>query len=126
MLRDEIREAMSALQHAEGGRLLATFFFPPTFTGFQGHFPEHAVLPGVCTVQAVLVMLAADRHSRVQLKQITSAKFFAAAGPGEELRFDCRIQQPEAAPAVVKATVMRQDTKIADLSLKVACGEPVP
>ena len=46
--------------------------------------------------------------------------------PGEELRIDCRIQQPETVPAVVKATVTRQQAKIADLSLKVTCGEPLP
>jgi 3-hydroxyacyl-[acyl-carrier-protein] dehydratase len=126
MLRDEIRQAMSALTNSGNGGLEARFLFPPAFTGFQGHFPEAPVLPGVCAVQAVLVMLETVRQRPVRLRRIAKAKFFAAVAPDEELLFVCREERRVGGATVVKASATVGNRKKAELSLEIACDAAPP
>jgi 3-hydroxyacyl-[acyl-carrier-protein] dehydratase len=120
MLRQEITEQMRSLATREDGAFSACFSFPPSFTGFQGHFPDNPVLPGFCVIQTVLVMLQAQKGVAVRLREIASAKFFAAITPSMDLQFECRESRTGDDTAKVKALVRSQDRKIAELSLNVA------
>lgn len=123
MLRKEIEKCMTGL-NVNGVHFDADFVFPADFAGFQGHFPEQPVLPGVCTVQAVLVALQAWKQRPVQLLEITNAKFFAPAGPDEGLRFSCATGPEDADPVLVKAEISSNGKKIAQIKLKVTCPGP--
>ena len=123
MLREEIKNCMAALD-VNGEHFDASFTFPPDFTGFSGHFPNSPVLPGVCTIQAVLVAFQAWKQQPVKLVEIANAKFFAPVAPGDQLVFACQTNGNGSGPAVVKARISNNGTKIAQISLKVACTGP--
>jgi 3-hydroxyacyl-[acyl-carrier-protein] dehydratase len=126
MLRNEIRRAMTALTNSGNAGIEARFLFPPAFTGFQGHFPEAPVLPGVCAVQAVLVMLEAIRQQPVRLRRIAKAKFFAPVAPDEELLFVCRETRRGDGTSLVKASAKAGNRKKVELSLEIACDTAPP
>jgi len=123
MLREEIKNCMVAL-NINGEHFDASFVFPADFTGFRGHFPGQPILPGVCTVQAVLVALQAWKGQPVKLQEITNAKFFAPVAPGEELLFSCEAGAASAEPTLVKALISNNGKRIARIKLKVTCPGP--
>ncbi len=56
-LRSEIQALLRSVAFRPDGSLTAEIEFPGTFIGFQGHFPDRPVLPGVCKVLCVLELL---------------------------------------------------------------------
>ncbi|MDO9464139.1 MAG: hypothetical protein Q7J67_02435 [bacterium] len=119
-LMQEIKQCMSDLAETKKGEVTAHFLFPSEFIGFQGHFPDKPVLPGVCKIQAVIVMLQAWEKEDVRLKEIVSAKFFSPVSPEEEIVFNYRKQTESNGEALVKASVTSKDKKIAELQLRVS------
>lgn len=123
VLTRELQASLSPVTVGEAGELAAIITFGPEFSGFKGHFPGNPVLPGACLIQAVLVMLAAQKRSPVTLKSIVSAKWFVPVRPGAELRFVCVERKDRLIETAVSAQVMCGETRVADLSLLVRCGE---
>ncbi len=115
----EIEQCMSGLSEAAGDEVTARFLFPPSFIGFQGHFPGRPILPAVCKVQAALAMLEASCEREVRLREIVSAKFFSPVTCGEEVLVRCAVAKQEEGWAVVKATVARSGESVAKLKLRV-------
>ena len=103
-----------------GKELTAHFCFPDGFLGFQGHFPGNPVLPGVCKIQAVMCCLEAANKKIPKLKEIILAKFFAPVTSNEEIVFTLRQEPQNNDEALVKASVLNQDKKIAEIHLRVA------
>ena len=122
-LKRELKSCMSQLIAGETNELSATFVIPSGFSGFKGHFPGKPVLPGVCMVQAALVMLAVWTQAPVTLSNLVSAKWFAPVMPEDELRFVCSGIRKTLPGTTVKVRITRGGDKIADLSLKVAQTE---
>lgn len=52
IIMQEIKQYMSDITEKDSNNVSARFLFPEEFIGFQGHFPEKAVLPGFCKIQA--------------------------------------------------------------------------
>lgn len=116
-LAQEIEQSMLGLQESsqEGGE--ARFLFPPEFIGFNGHFPERPILPGVCKVQAALLILKIWRKRKVTLKEIVLAKFFSPVGCGQEVTFTWRTCKGTG--DLIKFLITNEEKKIAELQLKV-------
>lgn len=115
ILTNAIRACLGPVTTGENGSLRAEALFPPDFPGFSGHFPGNPVLPGVCLVQAALVVLSIDRKTTVRLKRLVTAKWPASVLPGETVRI---ILMPGAA-AVVKALVTRGADRVAEFSMEI-------
>ena len=69
---------------------------------FQGHFPEHPVMPGVMVIEAmaqaagVLTQLSRDglaNDALFYLVKVDKAKFSQIVVPGDQLEFECRIKK---------------------------------
>jgi len=119
-LMQEIKQCMADLAETKKGEVTARFLFPAEFIGFQGHFPDKPVLPGVCKIQAVIVMLQAWEKRDISLKEIVSAKFLSPVSYREELVFNYRKQTESNNEALVKALVTSKDKKVAELQLRVS------
>ena len=119
-LARQIESCMSGLGSAGNGKLTARFTFTPDFLGFAGHFPGNPVLPGVCKIQAALAMLRRWYQREVILKEIVLAKFYAPVSSDAELAFTCDALDGESSPSLVRATVTSDDSRIAELRLRVA------
>jgi len=120
-MAEQIRAAMGAIT-SEPGELRASFTFGPDFVGFQGHFPGRPILPGVCEVQAALLLVEAHLHRPVRLRQIERARFSAPATCGERLDFHCTTKVDAAGETVVRTIVRRGEATIARFRLRVAVG----
>ena len=118
-LMQEIKQCMSDLAETKKDEVTARFLFPADFIGFQGHFPDKPVLPGVCKIQAVIVMLQAWEKRKFRLKEIISAKFFSPVSPKEKLVFNYRKQTKNENEVLIKTLVISKDKKVAELQLKV-------
>lgn len=119
ILRQQIKQCMFGLSGESEDKLRAHFLFPKEFIGFQGHFPDNPVLPGVCKVQAVIIMLEAWHKRTIGIKEIVLAKFFTPVSYAEKLIFECQERKPNNDEFLVKTLVTRQGKKVAELQLKV-------
>ena len=55
----------------------------PDHTVYQGHFPEHPVVPGVCLLQLIKECAENIRQQKLQIAQVSSCKFLSAINPIE-------------------------------------------
>jgi len=49
---------------------------------YQGHFPGHPVVPGVCLLQLIKECVEDIRQQKLQVTQVSSCKFLSAINPG--------------------------------------------
>ena len=116
-IKREIVGSMRGLA-GDGSTLSARFVFPEEFIGFQGHFPEKKILPGVCQVQCVLSMLEEHAKRPLTLREIVQVKFFTPVSPGEEITCVCRDVQNSTVDFTVKAQMSRGDQKVSEMKLR--------
>lgn len=108
----------------DDGTIEGSFVFPPDFTGFQGHFPTGAILPGACQIQALLSILERFAGKPLALKEVVLAKYIIPVLPNEEIVF--RISDrfdPESTGSTVKAVINRAGVKVSEIKLRVALSE---
>lgn len=107
-------ETYTVVKNRHGDEFLVEFCFPPEFKGFQGHFDENPVLPGVCLVESVLVAAEKATGCSLRMEEIVMAKFLAFSGPGETLSVSGSVREH-----VVRAEVHSCETRVAHIRLKV-------
>ena len=100
------------------GVLQSRFVFPESFIGFQGHFPDNKILPGVCQIQCALATLKRARQKSVQLQEVVLAKYYVPVSPGEEILCRC-IDIPGSDAFTFKAIVTKGSIKVSELKLRV-------
>lgn len=97
-----------------GVSVVAELDVDPSLPLFEGHFPEHPVLPGVILMEALAqaasfcVLLDGDRAGSIGfLTGIDKAKFRRQVKPGDTVVLDARIVKSSSRMCVaeVKATV---------------------
>ena len=78
---------------------------------FKGHFPNHPVTPGVCTIQIIKELSEKHFGKELMLKTARNVKFMAIINPEEndEARFDLSFETVENGEISVKATVMMSE-----------------
>jgi 3-hydroxymyristoyl/3-hydroxydecanoyl-(acyl carrier protein) dehydratase len=119
IIKSEIERAMTGLEKS-GARLTSCFTFPSGFIGFQGHFPQKKVLPGVCQIQCVLTLLEQGSGKAVALKEVVLAKYFSPVFPDEEVTCVINDTGDACGEVVVKAAISRKSDKIAEMKLRVS------
>ena len=118
-LRQEIKSSMQAIEQVSDLKTSARFCFPKKFIGFKGHFPNKPILPGVCKIQAALLVLEERKHKNVRLAKIILAKFFSPVTFNQELVFSLEEHPKDNVESTVTVKVSCQDKKIAELQLTV-------
>ena len=114
-----IKHCMSDLKSAPDNTLTANFLFPADFLGFKGHFPGKPILPGVCEIQAALLMLEESKKKNILLKEIVQVKFFSPVSCGQKLTFKLE-EKPELNGEVsIKGIMISEENKIAEINLRV-------
>ena len=87
ILKKEIKSCMSVPVEEVAEGVVARFSFPETFTGFKGHFPDSPVLPGVCKIQALIVVAEFIHERKFEMQEVKAAKFFSSVSCNEEVVF---------------------------------------
>ena len=116
VLSKEIKQYMSGLTVPADDKFTARFIFPAEFTGFQGHFPGNPILPGVCMIQAVIIMFK-EFEKKITLKEILQAKFFLPVSCNKELFFQCTRFAKKENEYLIKTLITSSDKTIAKLEL---------
>ena len=114
-IQKEILKCMSDLK-AAGESLQARFSFPKEFVGFQGHFKDNPVLPGICKIQAVLAMYESFYNKPFRLSEVSLAKYFLPVTFDETVTVQCDLKSPEGLFSI-KAALHRDEAKVAMLQL---------
>ncbi len=117
-VKAEIVQHMAGLQ-TSGKQISARFVFPGEFIGFQGHFPDKKVLPGVCQIQCAVAVVEQARQRKVALKEIALAKYFLPVLPDEEILCVCSDVEGSG-EFTMKAVITKGTAKAAELKLRMA------
>ena len=128
MIEDELQTALvTARIHEAGAAACATleFHYPASFVGFQGHFPNDPILPGVCLLQSLRLGLERAWNSRLKITEILNAKFVAPVHPGDTISFAITetSRSPHAVSTTAKVTCCGQ--RVAELSVKLESLPPL-
>jgi len=118
-IKSEIEQYMTGLTKAEG-KLTSHFAFPPEFIGFQGHFPQKKILPGVCQIQCALSMLEKSVGRAVVLKEIVLAKYFSPLFPDDDMTCVVGTVGEAGGELVVKAVITKDTAKISEMKLRIS------
>ena len=122
-IRREIVQCMSGLT-ASGGELSARFRFPESFIGFQGHFPEKKILPGVCQLQCAMSLVEERMKRQVVLREAVMVKFFHPIEPDQEIACTCTgMQEGTDSEFTLKAVMSRDGQKVSEMKLRVSYEE---
>jgi len=119
-IRRELHKRMTDFGEDPGGRLHARFVFDPGFVGFEGHFPERKILPGVCQVMCIKELLEEWKKLGVHLKELVSARYLLPVSPGDECvvtAWDIRNSEGE---YLLKAGLSRGGEKVSEFRMRVA------
>jgi 3-hydroxyacyl-[acyl-carrier-protein] dehydratase len=86
MIKNEIEKLLKNFnEDSENGVISANFAFPKSFAGFQGHFPEEAILPGICQIEAVMALLSVHLKKEIKISSLSRAKYLNVVKPEEEI-----------------------------------------
>ncbi len=118
MLVSEIETMIQDLD-ASSETITASLTFSLEFTGFQGHFPNFPVLPGVCMIQSLIAIIQKASRSGIQLEEVQVAKFFKTVEPGERINFRLREVPLDNKYYLVKGRVFSDEKRVAELKVRI-------
>ena len=106
----------------EKNLLVSTIKYPADFSGFDGHFPNNPILPGICKIQTVVAMYenkygAGVGHVNSKIKRIKQAKYFMPVTCDEELTFKIDAVLDKNNDTLLKALITRGKDKIAKIEV---------
>ena len=113
-LQTEVQQCITKISSSDANVTRATLLFPQSFIGFDGHFEQQSILPGICKIQAVLAV-ASHTLEDVSLSCVKLAKFFTPVMPGDEITLDLTIKKTADSPVKLSAIITRGSDKIAKI-----------
>ena len=119
-LQDELEQCLRSSNTNEAGAVGIEFSYPASFLGFQGHFPNDPILPGVCILQSMRIGLEKAMQRQLRLTEVVNAKFIVPVRPGDTLLYTARESASENSEITVKTKVTRVpgSERVAELTLK--------
>ena len=87
---------------------------------YEGHFPQQAVVPGVCTLTIIKECIGKILSANVTFNSIKECKYVSALIPQEELRIVLNITIAD--NSKISVVVDRADNQQAVLKLKANLG----
>jgi 3-hydroxyacyl-[acyl-carrier-protein] dehydratase len=97
---------------------------------FQGHFPQHPVMPGVLVIEAMaqaagtLIMLSAqndsDSNPLFYLAKVDKARFSAKVVPGDQLRLEVKLKRMLRGMGLFEARAVVDGNEVASCQLMCA------
>jgi 3-hydroxyacyl-[acyl-carrier-protein] dehydratase len=70
-------------QESENGKVTALISFNPSHPIFEGHFPGHPVVPGVCMMQILREVMEIEVGQKLRITLGDNLKFLSIINPEE-------------------------------------------
>jgi 3-hydroxyacyl-[acyl-carrier-protein] dehydratase len=108
----------------EAGRIQATATVPQASPVFEGHFPDHPLVPGVLLTETMAqasgyLVLAVKNFAQMPfLMGVDKARFRDFVGPGAELSIDAKLEHDGSGYAVTSAAIRAGGKPIANAELR--------
>lgn len=95
------------LDESQSDKLIALVKIDKLHPIFKGHFPNHPVTPGVCTMQIIKELSEKWSDKKLMLKTARNVKFMAIINPelNENVQFEIQFEQFSDEELSVKSTV---------------------
>ena len=77
----------------EEGVLLTTLELSPSIKAFDGHFPDHPLLPAIVQIQIVRKLLERHLNFSLQLKNIRKAKMAKMLFPNDIVEIEIKFSE---------------------------------
>lgn len=109
--------------HAERASLTAFASVPKQSPIFEGHFPGHALMPGVLQLEAMAqasgyLLLALNGFSRMPfLANVKAANFRSFVLPGDELAIEAVRLHAGSGYAVMSSRILRHGARVSDAQM---------
>jgi 3-hydroxyacyl-[acyl-carrier-protein] dehydratase len=111
----------------EEGHIRAAATVPTESPIFEGHFPDHPIMPGVLLIESMAqtagwILLAQTRFDRMPfLAAVKDAKLRNFVQPGTQLEIDARVLHEGSGFAVTKNQVLVEGTQVcsADITFRI-------
>ena len=100
----------------QDGQYEKSLCFKEDFSGFNGHFPEQPVLPGIIIVQSALQAVS-EAVGSIQLLEIQRTKFKGIVRPGDVLKIQW-TQQDDEGILVCRCKAFVADKLVSSFNLK--------
>lgn len=85
---------------------------------FPDHFPDQAILPGICLVQAVLLAGAASQGlEELRIRVLKNLKFMQPVRPGQSVSINAQMTPVGDGDFAIKAKLSVEDKRCAEVSL---------
>lgn len=99
------------LDESQSDKLLALVKINKFHPIFKGHFPNHPVTPGVCTMQIIKELSEKWAGKNLMLKTARNVKFMAIINPelNEDVHFELQLEKVNENEFSVKTTVSIED-----------------
>ena len=107
------------------GTFEGRYLFRDGFAGFDGHFPEHPILPAIVEIMTVVSLVGEQTDCRQRLVAVEEAKFLIPVRPDQELLVRCRPRTVKGKP-LYDATLTVGDATTATLLIELACARELP
>ncbi|MDD5599830.1 MAG: hypothetical protein PHV82_17940 [Victivallaceae bacterium] len=108
---EEISSSIKNPGREKNGTICGEAVFPPEFAGFKGHFPDRAIVPGVCLLEAAGILLEKVLGKKLKLEKVMSVKFLNVIQPDELIKFKIKIDE-NADKVIANCKVFKGDKNV--------------
>lgn len=91
-IRDEIHAHATTTVEKGSGGWRQSFCLPPSFAGFDGHFPGNPVVPAVVQLMLGQILAEAVCGRRPFITRVVKAKFLKPLRPLENIQVSCMTE----------------------------------
>lgn len=89
------KSLMNFEETSAGKAAWGTFCIDADFPGFQGHFPELAILPGVVMIEMLMLLYGILCKTPLKINSIKKAKFTNLVFPGELTKLEISVDEKD-------------------------------
>lgn len=105
----ELDSLFDAAGYSANGTGECVLTFPPSFSAFRGHFPDHPILAGI--VQLTVIRRMAERHSgcALRLNELRRVKYLRLILPDMPVKISLTTSEPDENGSIIVEALIENE-----------------